>query len=107
MKKKASNLILRVSDEWKKELKRICWNKGRTMTGHVEHSLELAKLVTEFCGGNDDLEYIRQYLNELKSKKEAERNIPPSILLAAETAESPKLPSPTPVNYEEKKNRDA
>ena len=90
MAKKTFNLILRVSGDWKSELQKICKNKGRTMTGHIEHSLKLAKLMTEFCNGNDDLDYVERLLVDLKHRqgKGGIPDIKPAFLLAAESSKS-------------------
>jgi hypothetical protein len=95
--KKSSNLILRVSVEWKKELQKICENKGRSMTGHIEHSFKLAKLVTDFCGGNDDLVHVERYLRELRqppAKPALFPDIKPQFIVAAEGERSVKIPAP-------------
>lgn len=85
MAKKTFNLILRVSGDWKSDLQKICKNKGRTMTGHIEHSLKLAKLMTDFCGGNDDLDYVERILGGLKhSPSRGSSEIKPAFLIAAE-----------------------
>ncbi len=85
MAKKTFNLILRVSGDWKSDLQKICKNKGRTMTGHIEHSLKLAKLMTEFCGGNDDLDHVERLLGGLKHPSaRASQDAKPSFLVAAE-----------------------
>ena len=89
MAKKTFNLILRVSGDWKSELQKICKNKGRTMTGHIEHSLKLAKLMTEFCGGNDDLDYVERILGDLKHRPgKGAPDLKPAFLLAAESQKS-------------------
>ena len=95
MSKKTSNLMLRVSEEWKRDLERICKNKGRSMTGHVEHALKIAKLVTEFCDGNDDLESVERTLRELREKTR--------FLIAAESGRYMRLPRPKKTTYQKKK----
>ena len=95
MSKKAYNLILRVSGEWKNDLQKICKNKGRTMTGHIEHSFKIAKLVTEICGGNDDLDYVERCLREWRSHhRPSFPDIKPPFLVAADSEKGIKLPAP-------------
>jgi hypothetical protein len=107
MAKKTFNLILRVSGDWKNELQKICKNKGRTMTGHIEHSLKLAKLVTEFCAGNDDLDHVEYILFKTKlSPGGKQQNLPdikPTFLMAAEGEKSLKLPPEKKVAYKKEK----
>ena len=104
MAKKTFNLILRVSGEWKNDLQKICKNKGRTMTGHIEHSFKLAKLVTEFCGGNDDLTHVEHVLRNMKPApaKALFPDIKPSFLIAAENEKPVKLPIEKKVSYKKK-----
>jgi hypothetical protein len=105
MAKKTFNLILRVSGDWKSELQKICKNKGRTMTGHIEHSLKLAKLMTEFCGGNDDLDHVERIFREMKHSpaKSSYPEIKPAFLMAAEGEKSIKLPAEKRAGYKKEK----
>ncbi len=104
MAKKTFNLILRVSGEWKNDLQRICKNKGRTMTGHIEHSLKLAKLVTDFCAGNDDITHVEYVLRDLKpAPAQSFPDIKPAFLMAAEGVKSVKLPLEKKVAYKKEK----
>lgn len=104
MAKKTFNLILRVSGDWKSDLQKICKNKGRTMTGHIEHSLKLAKLVTEFCGGNDDLDHVGQILRDMKliPARAVHHDIKPAFLIAAEGGKSAKASAEKKVSYKKK-----
>lgn len=104
MAKKTFNLILRVSGDWKHELQKICKNKGRTMTGHIEHSLKLAKLMTDYCGGNDDLDHVERMFSEMKRpSKGSLPDIKPGFLMAADSDRPIKLPHEKKVSYKKEK----
>lgn len=72
------------------------------MTGHIEHSLKLAKLMTEFCGGNDDLDHVERMLVDLKLRPKG-ADIKPGFLLAADSGRSIKLPHEKKVSYKKEK----
>ena len=47
----------------------MCRRRGRPLSFQVEHLIALAKLLIEFCEGNDDLEAARQRLAEAKKNR--------------------------------------
>jgi hypothetical protein len=51
-----------MSDEQRAELDEMCRRRGRRLSFQVEHMISLAKLVIDFCDGNDDLEFVRERL---------------------------------------------
>ena len=61
-----------MSEEQRAELEEMCRRRGRPLSYQVEHLIALAKLVIEFCDGNDDLEIVRERLaqaTKLKTRK--------------------------------------
>jgi len=62
-----------MSDEQRAELEEMCRRRGRPLSFQIEHLISLAKLVIEFCDGNDDLEIARERLVTAKKllKKQA------------------------------------
>jgi hypothetical protein len=64
--KKLHHFTMRVSAEWLDNIRAICKRKSRTVTAQLERSVEIARIVEEFCDGNDDLEFIRRRLGESK-----------------------------------------
>jgi len=57
-----------MSDEQRSELEAMCRRRGRPLSFQVEHLIALAKLVIEFCDGNDDLEIVRERLAAAKRR---------------------------------------
>ena len=45
----------------------MCERRGRPMSFQVEHLIRLAKLLIEFCDGNDDLQNATDRLARAKS----------------------------------------
>jgi hypothetical protein len=64
--KKTLQFNIRMSDEQRAELEEMCRRRGRPLSYQVEHLISLAKLVIEFCDGNDDLEIAREQLAAAK-----------------------------------------
>jgi predicted DNA-binding protein len=67
--KKTRQFNIRMSDEQRAELEEMCRRRGRPLSFQVEHLIALAKLLIEFCEGNDDLEAARERLAEAKKNK--------------------------------------
>ena len=70
--KKTIRFNIRMSEEQRAELEEMCRRRGRPLSFQVEHLIALAKLVIEFCDGNDDLEIVRERLaqaTKLKTRK--------------------------------------
>ena len=65
--KKNLRFNIRMSDEQRAELEAMCRRRGRPLSFQVEHLIALAKLVIEFCDGNDDLEIVVNAWPLLKS----------------------------------------
>ena len=57
---------IRMSEEQRAELEELCRRRGRPLSYQVEHLIALAKLLIEFCDGNDDLEIARERLSQAK-----------------------------------------
>jgi len=55
-----------MSDEQRADLEEMCRRRGRPLSFQIEHLISLAKLVIEFCDGNDDLEIARERLATAK-----------------------------------------
>ena len=51
-----------MSEEQRAELEEMCDRRGRPLSYQVEHLIDLAKLVIEFCDGNDDLKNAQERL---------------------------------------------
>jgi len=66
--KKNLRFNIRMSDEQRSELEAMCRRRGRPLSFQVEHLIALAKLVIEFCDGNDDLEIVRERLAAAKKR---------------------------------------
>ena len=66
--KKNLRYNIRMSDEQRAELEEMCRRRGRPLSFQVEHLIALAKLVIEFCDGNDDLEIVRERLATAKKQ---------------------------------------
>ena len=66
--KKNLRFNIRMSDEQRAELEKMCRRRGRPLSYQVEHLIELAKLLIEFCDGNDDLEIARERLAAAKKR---------------------------------------
>ena len=66
MAKKTIQFNIRMSDEERAELEELCRRRGRPLSYQVEHLIALAKLLIEFCDGNDDLEIARERLAQAK-----------------------------------------
>jgi len=64
--KKNIRFNIRMSDEQRTELDGMCRRRGRPLSYQVEHLIKLAKLLIEFCDGNDDLEIARERLTQAK-----------------------------------------
>ncbi|HEV2208583.1 MAG TPA: hypothetical protein VG167_07390 [Verrucomicrobiae bacterium] len=61
-----------MSEEQRADLEAICRSRGRPLSYQVEHMIALAKLLIEFCDGNDDLQNAKgrlQLAKALLSKK--------------------------------------
>jgi hypothetical protein len=58
-----------MSEEQRTELDEMCRRRGRPLSFQVEHLIALAKLLIEFCDGNDDLDNARQRLAEARRAK--------------------------------------
>ena len=67
--KKTRQFNIRMSEEQRAELEEMCRRRGRPLSFQVEHLISLAKLLIDFCDGNDDLEIARQRLAEAKKNK--------------------------------------
>jgi hypothetical protein len=57
-----------MSDEQRAELEAMCRRRGRPLSYQVEHLITLAKLLIEFCDGNDDLEMASERLAVAKKQ---------------------------------------
>jgi hypothetical protein len=68
MSKKTLQFNIRMSEEQRAELEELCRRRGRPLSFQVEHMFALAKLVIEFCDGNDDLEMVRERLAAAKKR---------------------------------------
>ncbi len=68
MAKKTLQFNIRMSEEQRRELEEMCRRRGRPLSFQVEHLIALAKLVIEFCDGNDDLEMVRERLTAAKKR---------------------------------------
>ena len=68
MAKKNIRFNIRMSDEQRAELEAMCRRRGRPLSFQVEHLIALAKLVIEFCDGNDDLEIVQDRLTAAKKR---------------------------------------
>ena len=66
MAKKTLQFNIRMSEDQRAELEQMCRRRGRPISYQVEHLVALAKLLIEFCDGNDDLEIARERLNQAK-----------------------------------------
>lgn len=66
--KKNLRFNIRMSDEQRAELEAMCRRRGRPLSYQVEHLIALAKLLIEFCDGNDDLEIARERLAVAKKR---------------------------------------
>jgi hypothetical protein len=67
--KKTRQFNIRMSEEQRAELEEMCRRRGRPLSFQVEHLIALAKLLIEFCEGNDDLEAASQRLAEAKKNR--------------------------------------
>ena len=68
MDKKTLQFNIRMSEEQRAELEEMCRRRGRPLSFQVEHMIALAKLVIEFCDGNDDLEIVQERLVTAKKR---------------------------------------
>ena len=68
MPKKTLQFNIRMSEEQRAELEEMCRRRGRPLSYQVEHLIALAKLVIEFCDGNDDLEVVQERLAQAKKQ---------------------------------------
>ncbi len=66
MAKKTRQFNIRMSDEQRTELEEMCERRGRPLSFQVEHLIALAKLLIDFCDGNDDLENASGRLEQAK-----------------------------------------
>lgn len=66
MAKKILRFNIRMSEEQRAELEEMCERRGRPMSFQVEHLISLAKLVIDFCDGNDDLQNAEERLTQAK-----------------------------------------
>jgi predicted DNA-binding protein len=66
--KKTLQFNIRMSEDQRTELEAMCRRRGRPLSYQVEHLITLAKLLIEFCDGNDDLEIARERLAATKKR---------------------------------------
>ena len=66
--KKTLQFNIRMSEEQRTELEAMCRRRRRPLSFQVEHLIALAKLLIEFCDGNDDLEIARERLAAAKKR---------------------------------------
>ena len=66
MAKKTQQFNIRMSEEQRAELDEMSRRRGRPLSFQVEHLVALAKMLIEFCDGNDDLEIARERLTAAK-----------------------------------------
>lgn len=64
--KKTQQFNIRMSEEQRAELDEMSRRRGRPLSFQVEHLVALAKMLIEFCDGNDDLEIARERLTAAK-----------------------------------------
>ena len=64
-----------MSEEQRAELEEMCRRRGRPLSYQVEHLIALAKLLVEFCDGNDDLDIARERLAAAKKRTPARRGL--------------------------------
>ena len=55
-----------MTEEQRAELDAMSKRRKRPLSYQVEHLISLAKLLIEFCDGNDDLESAKERLNQAK-----------------------------------------
>ena len=65
--KKNVRFNIRMSEEQRAELEAMCRRRGRPLSYQIEHLIALAKLLVEFCDGNDDLEIAQERLDQAKN----------------------------------------
>ncbi len=66
MAKKTRQFNIRMSEDQRAELEEMCERRGRPLSFQVEHLIALAKLLIEFCDGNDDLQNAEERLDQAK-----------------------------------------
>jgi predicted DNA-binding protein len=66
--KKNIRFNIRMSEEQRAELEAMRLRHGRPLSYQVEHLIALAKLLIEFCDGNDNLEVARERLARAKKR---------------------------------------
>lgn len=66
--KKTLQFNIRMSEEQRAELEEMCRRRGRPLSYQVEHLVALAKLLIEFCDGNDDLKIAQERLAAAKKR---------------------------------------
>lgn len=59
---------IRMSQQRRQELDEMCRLGGRPLSYQIEHLISLAKLLIDFCDGNDNLKVVQEQLSKLKSK---------------------------------------
>jgi len=64
--KKTLQYNIRMSEEQRAELEAMCRRRGRPLSFQMEHLISLAKLLIDFCDGNDDLESAQERLATAK-----------------------------------------
>jgi len=64
--KKTLQYNIRMSEEQRAELEEMCRRRGRPLSFQVEHLIALAKLLIDFCDGNDDLKIAEERLAAAK-----------------------------------------
>ena len=74
MSKKNVRFNIRMSEEQRAELEEMCCRRRRPLSYQVEHLIALAKLVIEFCDGNDDLKVAQERLAAAKKLLEKKRS---------------------------------
>jgi hypothetical protein len=65
--KKTLQFNIRMSEDQRRELEDMCRRRGRPLSFQVEHLIALAKMLIEFCDGNDDLDLARERLAAAKT----------------------------------------
>jgi len=71
--KKTLQYNIRMSEEQRAELEEMCQRRGRPLSFQVEHMISLAKLLIEFCDGNDDLKIAEERLGAAKKLLQKKR----------------------------------
>ncbi len=59
---------IRMSEQRREELDQMCRLGGRPLSYQIEHLIALAKLLIDFCDGNDNLKVVQEHLSKLKAE---------------------------------------